>query len=972
MPSRVPEELTSHELSVERVLRAAADPDDTVPGLEEFDYTLEDASSYDRERRETLVSDALFDHLTRDDGGSGARAVQYVHQLLYDEPLTRAELHNQLADELKLGETATETLVSNVRVLGEFSGILENRSHVFSWPIDGFYACPSCDSTYRSPQDACRECGFDFVTRTTYCRYCSDEHLIGWYCPSCNRTDPYTPTEHGSVGQDEERICQRCEADRGDAVQMIRTTFQPTLRCRDCGRLSERTTTRDCGECDSRTVRTGPNEFTCINPQCGRTHTDERVCERCDASEFEVVSDGGRYVPWVCTNDGCDRLHFDDEPRRCDCGEEEFVKRALLEIRHDRHCQSCDTAFVGNDGCDCDDPEILPRTGSHRAYKTIDTRGWIHEMSSQPSAVPCPHPYARYEVGRRFDELMRSPNNLAATTSQYLLRVVADDEGQRAAKLLSFADSHRDMKELSRDFSEPEVETLLDQLLIRCSSAAGGQESWASFDEVLIDADETIDGLNDALEPPQVARSVDFDLKSRLKDQPRKRWDDDDALRDRLTRRALPHTYSQRLGERDDPLTEVGLLDVRFEPGIGALSGDERAVVRELVDEGNDCRVEDLSDSSPDRSASEVVRELVERSVLSYGHSEDYVSFDPSALEVTVAGEGDGVRFDPETERYYTTLHHQFSLDSQSAVPSDASLSERASPSHPRFTQRAHRVEYSQTRILVSEEYLGTTDKRKRRELEFLFREENYPHHLSSGPTMELGVDIGSLDALLLYGTPPNMNAYLQRVGRAGRSSHSSMVHSVSQRNPIDYYYYDHPEELIDAEPTPVPLNEHNEEVLRVSLSWAVFDYVAANFSVPWDVSHHGRSRSIEGGDTYHRRDGRSESAREDASKLTHVMSLSADTLSLGSEKSSLAVLEEVVSDYESEITDYLESLLDYRFCESCERRYAADDDRTTCERDDCDGQIRYAQEEFGHLVGDAVAASTSATSLTTASTSGR
>jgi len=30
---------------------------------------------------------------------------------------------------------------------------------------------------------------------------------------------------------------------------------------------------------------------------------------------------------------------------------------------------------------------------------------------------------------------------------------------------------------------------------------------------------------------------------------------------------------------------------------------------------------------------------------------------------------------------------------------------------------------------------------------------------------MELGVDIGDLDALLLYGTPPNMNAYLQRVG---------------------------------------------------------------------------------------------------------------------------------------------------------------------------------------------------------------
>jgi len=140
-----------------------------------------------------------------------------------------------------------------------------------------------------------------------------------------------------------------------------------------------------------------------------------------------------------------------------------------------------------------------------------------------------------------------------------------------------------------------------------------------------------------------------------------------------------------------------------------------------------------------------------------------------------------------------------------------------------------------------------------------------------------------------------------------------------------------------------------------VSLSWAVFDLVAANFSIPWDVSRHGRSRSIDGGDTYHQRSTLEESEREDASKLTHVMSLAADTLSLGSDDSQLAVLSEVVSDHESEIGDYLESLLEYQYCEDCERRYAADDDRTTCEREDCDGRIRHAGEQFGDLVEDAI-----------------
>ncbi|MWG36099.1 DEAD/DEAH box helicase [Halomarina oriensis] len=985
-PSTVPEQLVRETLSTDRILQATADPDDTIPGVGSFNYTLENASQYNRDRREALVADALFDHLTEERDDPGVQVVQYVHQLLYDDPLTRQQLHDKVASALSLGKDEAETLVANVRTLGEFSGILENRSHVFSWPIDGFYTCPACDAVYRSPQDDCRECGFEFITRATYCRHCSDEHLIAWYCPECDQLEPYTPTEHGSVSQDEVHICKRCETAREEEVEMVRTTFQPYLRCRDCGQTTERTTTHECDDCTARTVRTDSDTFSCINPACESTHQVERTCQSCAGADFEIVASDGRfdcpdcgtiyeqsdevpnncgdcgsaltstkYVPWVCSNDGCGRIHFDGTPERCDCGSTSFVKRGLFEVQRDQHCQACDTAFLGSEGCDCDDPEVHPRIGSHQAYKTLDTQGRIHTMSDQSIAVPCPHRYARYEIGRRFDELMRSPNNLAATTSQYLLRAVADDEGQQAAKLLSFADSHRDMKELSRDFSEPEVETLLDQLLVGGATASDDETTWAPFDSVLKYANDAIENLNETLEPPRVAQNVEFDLKSRLKNQPRRRWDDDDSLRDRLTRRALPHVYSQRLGERDDPLSAVGLLDVRFAPGLDALSSDERTIVRDLIVEGNDYRVEKFNDPSADRSAEAVVAELVDREILGYGHSETYVSFAPSALSVTVAGDDDGIGFDPDSERYYTTLQRQFGLDSSETVPSGASLSERASSTHPRFTQRAHRIEYSGTRILISEEYLGTTDKRKRRELEFLFREENYPHHLSSGPTMELGVDIGALDALLLYGTPPNMNAYLQRVGRAGRSSHSSMVHSVSQRNPIDYYYYDHPEKLIDTDPTPVPLNEHNEEVLRVSLSWAIFDYVAAHFSIPWDVSHYGRAKSIDGGDTYHRRSMRDLDDREDASKLTHVMSITADTLSLGNDDSKLAVLGEAVDDHQSEVEDHLTALLDYQYCEDCERRYAATDDRTDCERSDCDGRVVYACDRFGHLVEEAL-----------------
>jgi len=174
------EALTSHSLSVDRILRTTATADNLVPGLNGFDYTLANATSYDRSRRETLVSDALFDYLTEAADDPGAQVVRYVHQLLYDEahaiPTARG-----IGSKRELDADAASTLVSNVRTLGEFSGMLENRSHVFSWPIDGFYMCPSCDATYRSPQDDCRECGFDFVTRA-YCRHCSDRHIVTWYC----------------------------------------------------------------------------------------------------------------------------------------------------------------------------------------------------------------------------------------------------------------------------------------------------------------------------------------------------------------------------------------------------------------------------------------------------------------------------------------------------------------------------------------------------------------------------------------------------------------------------------------------------------------------------------------------------------------------------------------------------------------------------------------------------------------------
>jgi len=107
---------------------------------------------------------------------------------------------------------------------------------------------------------------------------------------------------------------------------------------------------------------------------------------------------------------------------------------------------------------------------------------------------------------------------------------------------------------------------------------------------------------------------------------------------------------------------------------------------------------------------------------------------------------------------------------------------------------------------------LGETDRDERRKLEFQFRQGRYPHFLSSGPAMELGVDIGDLNTLLLYGTPPNANSYLQRIGRAGRSR--VIPYPFGQSAAYRLLLPWASEELIAADPQQVPLNEVNREVL--------------------------------------------------------------------------------------------------------------------------------------------------------------
>ena len=61
---------------------------------------------------------------------------------------------------------------------------------------------------------------------------------------------------------------------------------------------------------------------------------------------------------------------------------------------------------------------------------------------------------------------------------------------------------------------------------------------------------------------------------------------------------------------------------------------------------------------------------------------------------------------------------------------------------------------------------------------------------------LELGIDVGSLDATVITGYPGSIASTWQQAGRSGRRSEESLSILVGQDNPLDQYFMNHPQAL--------------------------------------------------------------------------------------------------------------------------------------------------------------------------------
>ncbi|MEO8898730.1 MAG: DEAD/DEAH box helicase [Candidatus Dormibacter sp.] len=89
---------------------------------------------------------------------------------------------------------------------------------------------------------------------------------------------------------------------------------------------------------------------------------------------------------------------------------------------------------------------------------------------------------------------------------------------------------------------------------------------------------------------------------------------------------------------------------------------------------------------------------------------------------------------------------------------------------------------------------------------------------------LELGIDIGNLDAAILVGYPGTIASTWQQLGRAGRRDNESLGVFIATDSPLDQFLVTHPRYLLDAPPEHGLVNPDNLLVLGSHLQAAAFE----------------------------------------------------------------------------------------------------------------------------------------------------
>ncbi|MHB8513046.1 MAG: DEAD/DEAH box helicase [Actinomycetota bacterium] len=95
---------------------------------------------------------------------------------------------------------------------------------------------------------------------------------------------------------------------------------------------------------------------------------------------------------------------------------------------------------------------------------------------------------------------------------------------------------------------------------------------------------------------------------------------------------------------------------------------------------------------------------------------------------------------------------------------------------------------------------------------------------IAATSALELGIDIGGLDACVLAGYPGTVASTFQQAGRAGRRQSQSLAIMVAQDDPLDQYIVNHPDALFGRPHESAIADHSNPNIMDLHVACAAFE----------------------------------------------------------------------------------------------------------------------------------------------------
>lgn len=146
------------------------------------------------------------------------------------------------------------------------------------------------------------------------------------------------------------------------------------------------------------------------------------------------------------------------------------------------------------------------------------------------------------------------------------------------------------------------------------------------------------------------------------------------------------------------------------------------------------------------------------------------------------------------------------------------------------YFQKVYKEDFSKLpKSYIAAEHSGQISNELKMEREEKFSAAIELSALYCSPTMELGIDISSLNIVHMRNVPPSPANYAQRSGRAGRSGQSALVFTYASKfSPHDKHYFKDPVKMVSGIVQAPRIDLTNEELIKSHINATVLTFLEA------------------------------------------------------------------------------------------------------------------------------------------------